>query len=187
MNLLFPTIKWSLLPRMLGIAFLGAIVAGTYGIFHDQITYSISPEYFTNLKFTQFDYANFGFPVRIFVAEIGFLATWWVGLFSGWFLARVAFPAWPAVIAFRRCLTGFVIIFTLAATAALIGYFLGLYHSADYSYWEEMCLSLGVTDISAFVRVAYIHNGGYLGGLVGLIAALAYLLFLKRREQGRAA
>jgi predicted ribosomally synthesized peptide with SipW-like signal peptide len=32
---------------MLAIAFVGALVAGTYGVFHDQVTYSISPEYFT--------------------------------------------------------------------------------------------------------------------------------------------
>lgn len=183
MNLLFPTIKLRLLPRMLGIALLGAIIAGTYGIFHDQVTYSISPEYFTKLKFAQFQYANFGFPVRFFVAEIGFLATWWVGLFSGWFLARIALPAWPAPVAFRRCLVGFVLIFTLAASAAVIGYFLGIHHSADYSYWQDMCLSLGVTDVPAFVRVAYIHNGGYLGGLVGLIAAIVFLLCLKKRKQ----
>jgi hypothetical protein len=34
---------------------------------------------------------------------------------------------------------------------------------------------LGVTDIPAFVRVGYIHNAGYLGGLIGLIVAIITL------------
>jgi hypothetical protein len=34
---------------------------------------------------------------------------------------------------------------------------------------------LEVTDTWSFVRVAYIHNAGYLGGLIGLILALVML------------
>jgi hypothetical protein len=187
MNIFFPTFKLQFLPRMLGIAFLGAIIAGVYGILHDQITYSISQGYFTKLKFNQFHYANFGFPTRIFVSEIGFLATWWVGFFSGWFLARIAVPAWPAAAAFRKSLLGFSIIFISAFSAAVIGYFLGLHHSGDYSYWQDMCQRLGVTDIPAFVRVAYIHNASYIGGLIGLVVAIIFLLRLKKNEQGAVA
>ncbi|MCU0874407.1 MAG: hypothetical protein MUE50_18895 [Pirellulaceae bacterium] len=80
---------------MLGYAVLGAIVAGVYGILHDQVSYSISQEYFTRLKFLQFRYADFGWSQRVFVAEIGFLATWWVGFFAAWFIARVTVPAFP--------------------------------------------------------------------------------------------
>jgi hypothetical protein len=47
MNILYPRIRLSLLPAMFGYAVLGAILAGVYGILHDQITYSISQEYFT--------------------------------------------------------------------------------------------------------------------------------------------
>ena len=45
---------------MLGYAVIGALIAGLYGVVHDQITYSMSPEYFTRLKFFQFRYADFG-------------------------------------------------------------------------------------------------------------------------------
>ena len=139
--------------------------------------------YFTKLKFDQFHYANFGFPTRVFVSEVGFLATWWVGFFSAWFLARIAVPAWPRRLPFGRCLAGFSIIFVTAFIAAAIGDFLGIRHSADYSYWQEICHGLGITDIPAFVRVAYIHNASYIGGLAGLIAAIIFLHRLKRNEQ----
>src|SRR5436190_2711279 len=90
MNILYPRLALSSLPMLISCAVLGALIAGCYGIVHDQITYSISSEYFTKVKFAQFHYADFGWPKRIFVAEIGFLASWWVGLFAGWFIGRVA-------------------------------------------------------------------------------------------------
>ena len=61
---------------MFGISLVGALVGGIYGIVHDQVTYTISPEYFTKMKFNQFYYANYGFSDRIFAGTIGFLATW---------------------------------------------------------------------------------------------------------------
>jgi hypothetical protein len=78
---------------MLGYAAVGAVLAGFYGVVHDQVTYSISPEYYTCLKFSQFRYADFGLPARVFVAEIGFMASWWVGFVAGWFIARITVPA----------------------------------------------------------------------------------------------
>ena len=98
MNILYPKIRRDLLLAMLGYALVGAALAGLYGIIHDQITYSISSEYFTRLKFAQFRWADFGLPARIFVAEIGFLATWWVGFFAGWFIARISVPAFSRML-----------------------------------------------------------------------------------------
>lgn len=166
---------------MLGIALFGALISGIYGILHDQITYSISPEYFTKLKFGQFDYADFGFPVRVLVGEIGFLATWWVGLIAGWFLARIAVPAWPGTNAWRRCLRGFGVMIGTALTAGIVGYLMGAFHPKDYSlFLTELCEERGIVDVPAFVQVGMIHNASYLGGLVGLIAAIVWLIRAKR-------
>ena len=162
---------------------VGAFIAGFYGVLHDQITYSISSEYFTRLKFLQFHYADFGFPTRVFVAEIGFLATWWVGLIAGWFLARVAVPALPAKQARFGVLRGFGIIFAGSFIAAFVGFLLGLRlgPESDLSNWQGFTTSRGVVDLPDFVRVAYIHNASYLGGLIGLIVALLHL----RRQKNK--
>jgi len=167
---------------MLRYATLGALLAGFYGIVHDQITYSISHEYFTRLKFAQFHYANFGLPDRVFVAEIGFLATWWVGFLAAWFIARIAVPAFSPATAFRHMVHGFLIIFLSALSASAVGYLLGILHGPGYSAWQHLASSLGILDLPSFVRVAYIHNSSYLGGLIGLIVAIAYLRKLKNRE-----
>jgi hypothetical protein len=180
MNLLYPKIPLALLPTFFRYAVVGALLAGTYGIIHDQVTYSLSPEYFTRLKFAQFHYADFGLPARVFVAEIGFLATWWVGLVVGWFIARVSVPAFSGPEAFRFCVRGFLIVMVFGFGAAIIGYVLGLLHGPDYSAWQSMASTLGIRDLPSFVRVAYIHNAGYLGGLFGLVTAISYLRRQKR-------
>jgi hypothetical protein len=182
MNLLYPRLRASWLPIMLAHALLGAALAGLYGIVHDQITYTISPEYFTRLKFAQFHYADFGLPPRIFVAEIGFLAAWWVGFVAGWFIARITVPTFSWAVALRHSLRGFGIILASALAASCIGYELGLLRGphADYSAWQRFASERGVMDLPAFVRVAYIHNAGYLGGLIGLVISMIYLRRLKR-------
>ena len=125
MNLLYPKIRLNHLRGILGHAAVGALFAAVYGIVHDQITYSISPEYFTRLKFIQFHYADFGFPPRVFVAEVGVLATWWVGLIAGWFVARKTVPYFAPKIALRKSLMGFGITFMVALLAGAVGYLLG--------------------------------------------------------------
>jgi hypothetical protein len=172
---LYPKIPLASLPAMLGYAVAGAVLAGIYGVVHDQFTYSISPEYFTRLKFAQFHYADFGLPDRVFVAEIGFLATWWVGLVAGWLIARVSVPSSSRPEAFRCCARGFLIVMAFGFGAAIIGYVLGLLHGSDYSAWESMASTRGILDLPRFVRVAYIHNASYLGGLVGLVTAIVFL------------
>jgi hypothetical protein len=99
---LFPRIAWSDFPPLLAAAVIGGLIAGCYGIAHDQFTYSISPEYFTKLKFKQFHYADFGWGNRAFAATIGFLASWWVGAIIAWFLARRLIPQQPRARAFRQ-------------------------------------------------------------------------------------
>lgn len=182
MNFLYPRFPPRLIPRLLLIAALGAMVGGLYGVIHDQITFSISPEYFTRLKFHQFRYADFGFPERVLAGEVGFIAVGAVGFFAGWFLARVAVPAWPFAVALRRCGLGFGVILAFAGLALAIGDLMGRFHSPDYAYWTALCEGLGVDDIPAFARVGIIHNAGYLGGVAGLIAAVGILRRMRERD-----
>jgi hypothetical protein len=184
MSVFYPQFRLNLLPALLGYALVGALVAGLYGVVHDQITYSISPEYFTRLKFLQFHYADFGLAPRFFVAEIGFLATWWVGFIAGWFLARVAVPEFPPVEARSHIFRGFALILACGFSASLLGFGIGLLcgPNADFSGWQEFTVKHGVVDLPDFVRVAYIHNASYLGGLIGLILALFSVKRAKRQR-----
>ncbi len=183
---LIPEIDWNDFPAMLKYAAFGACLAGIYGIAHDQITYTIGPEFFTKLKFQQFHYAKVE-NERLFVVVIGFLASWWVGLVAAWFLARRHVPGQTRQVASRKIWLGFLIVFLCGAVAGLIGYGYGLWRGpdADFGSWQQFARQRRIDDVYGFARVAYIHNASYLGGLIGLIAALVFVKRSRVEEVGR--
>ncbi len=179
MNLLFPRFTLRQFSWMLAFGLAGAVVAGIYGVVHDQVTYTVGPEYFTKLKFRQFHYLDQAQPVRLVVAEIGFLATWWVGFFAAWFMARVTIPHLPVLHAAQLSLRGVVGMILAAMTFALVAAAIAPTSLADSRLdgWNTTLNVLGVTDRLAFLRVAYIHNASYLGGLAGLVGSLGWLKY----------
>ena len=171
-EILVPRLPVRDLPMIIGVSVAGALIAGAYGIIHDQITFSIGPEYFTRFKFEQFAWADGGMGERVFVATIGFLATWWVGLIAGWILARRLVPRATRRVAIQKVILGFGIIFLSAVIFGVGGFLYGRVFgpSADYSQLEWMFQEYGIENRLAFMTVGYIHNAGYLGGVVGLVA-----------------
>jgi hypothetical protein len=170
-NWLNPNLPKGQFALMLRTSLAGALCAGGYGVLHDQITFTVSPEYFTKLKAVQFARADFGWPVRVFVGTIGFLATWWLGLIAGWLLARLTVGRHSAPEAIRKCMHGFGVMTLCAAMGGGVGYLYGTL-DRDISDWQEVAASLNIQDLRRFVCVAYIHLAGYIGAGLGLLIAL---------------
>ena len=183
MNLLYPRFTLRQFGWMVFFGLGGAVIAGAYGIAHDQITFSIGPEYFTEFKFQQFFYLPKTQPERVIVTEIGFLATWWVGFFAGWFMARLSIPHMPWRNAARLSLKGVGVMMVTSALCAVIAYLWAPTRQEDprMEKWDGMFAGRDVIDSVAFAQVGYIHNASYLGGLIGLILALVWM----RRKMGR--
>ena len=183
MNLLFPKFPFKQLPAMLRTALLGAVVAGCYGALHDQVSYSISPEYFTKFKLRQFSYVDFGWPPRVFAAEVGFMAAWWVGMAAGWFVARAGLAELPPPLRRRGTLCSFAILLIATPLGGVAGALIGLVisQSLDAQNLRLMQRWLGLEDIRAFIVVGYLHAGTYLGASVGLITAIIFVRKQVRR------
>lgn len=162
------------------------LVAGIYGIVHDQITYSISPEYFSNFKFIQFGISDkMRESGRLTTCLVGFMATWWVGipiaLFSGGIGIRQL-----EIDQFKRMkIKSILIIFIVAFLFGVLGYLFGLINYSEQSDWpvniggrsgnSELLISMTkIKDWSSFWVVGTIHNFSYIGGFVGLIVAIIY-------------
>lgn len=181
MRWLYPKLKLSHVPMMVGIALVGGLIGSVYGLIHDLITYSISNEYFTRMKFGQFAHIDIGLPLPFYAAQIGFIAAGVVGLAAGWFVARTAVPLWPSTVAVKRSIQAFLEILGAAVIAAVCGYLLGLKTNFGQILWSELCESLGVLDTRAFQQVAFIHTAGYVGAFFGLLLAIWRL----RRQASR--
>lgn len=179
MNFIFPRLSRSQFLASLEIAASGALIAGSYGAVHDQISFTISPEYFTRMKFSQFALEESALPPRILAAEVGFLATWWVGLIGGWILARVGLADSPPGSRRRRTLKAFAIVVAIAAVCGAIGTAAGwIATGITLEPWLEIGYALGVDDLRAFVIVAFLHEAGYLGAALGVLVAV---LFVRKR------
>ncbi|MEM7601723.1 MAG: hypothetical protein AAF357_09940 [Verrucomicrobiota bacterium] len=185
LRFLVPRISPADLGRMVVVTIAGAFVAGAYGILHDQVTYSISPEYFSRFKFQQFAYAEppGGHP-RVFAGIIGFLATWWVGAFFAWAMARVALMRNEGLPPYREFAVAFLITFSISFLIACGGFGYGLWRKArSYAVgWTEWMDAMAVQDTESFMTVGYIHNSSYLGGVVGTLVAILYLRAARKRQ-----
>jgi hypothetical protein len=122
----------------------------------------------------------------VYAGQIGFMATWWVGLIAGWFLARLTVPHVPRELAVRWCRQAFGGVVVVALVAGLVGAAAGWWQTTqggDLGEWQTFARGYGVHDVPAFTRAAYIHNGSYLGALLGLVGAC---FWARRRVRGAA-
>jgi hypothetical protein len=155
--------------------FISIIVAGIYGVIHDQITYSISPEYFTKFKYRQFGFEPSWFGGhRQTVAVIGFLATWWMGLFIG-VVIGLSGLIFKDYITMRKAITkAIIIVFIVAILFAFIGFLWVKLHLTEKG--ADWWLPDNLVDRSHFIIVGSIHNFSYLGGVVGLVIAFIFMI-----------
>jgi hypothetical protein len=93
------------------------LTAGVYGVVHNQISYTVSPDYFLAFKFYQF-----GIPDelrgRIGASIVGWYASWWMGLVIGVpvLLVGLILPGWKSYLS--RSLVAFAVV---AGTALAVG------------------------------------------------------------------
>jgi hypothetical protein len=189
MNIWYPRFPLRQLPTMIGTALLGAAVAGCYGALHDQISYTICPEYFTRFKFYQFSYANFDWPKRVFVSEVGFLASWWVGLVAGWLAARAGLAALPKTVRTKHIRRTFALVIGITAICGATGALLEtmMTQDGDLSSWQRWHDYHGVQDLRGFAIVAWLHAAGYIGAFLGLVSAIVYVRIIVAKEKRMAA
>jgi hypothetical protein len=152
--------KIALFPVLLLAA---CLIAGVYGALHNQISYTVAPEYFHSFKFIQFDIPR-NLHNRFGAALVGWLASWWMGLIISVpvLFVGLILPGWKTYA--NRCFVAFAIV---ALTALLVG-----------------LAALGLAGLQG--RTPYdcalaMHNASYLGGLVGIFTGSAYLVVARFR------
>jgi hypothetical protein len=165
--------------------FICILLAGLYGIIHDQVTYTIAPEYFTKFKYNQFGFEPGWFGGhRQTVAVIGFLATWWTGHFIGLVLALVGL-IFKDFRSMRKAIQKAIFItFCFVIAMGLFGFLYGRFilTKTGVDWW----LPENLIDRGAFITVGSIHNFSYLGGLLGLVAGVYYLVRLHKLQKRQA-
>jgi len=182
-------IKKLLLALLLFI--IACLLAGLYGVVHNQVSFTVAPEYFTKFKFYQFGVhdlqASTSRPIssRGLASGIGWAASWWMGLVIGVVLIPLGLvipgPAryfWSMVRVF-----GLVILTTLVV--GLLALLVAFVIVDPETVTEIERYGNQITDDAAFVRAGTMHNFSYLGGVIGIITGI--IAIFRYRNKARAA
>lgn len=162
-------------------------VASLYGIVHDQLTYSISPEYYTKFKFYQFGIVNdpnsFIANPRQLAILVGIMATWWIGMIIGLVIGLICLAVAPSQIIIKTALKAILLIILITFLTGLLGLAYGYIVMKDLpkENFENWYLPKNIGNLSSFIMVGSMHNFSYAGGLIGLIAAIVYIVKNKRK------
>ncbi|MFK7810435.1 MAG: hypothetical protein AB8F74_21700, partial [Saprospiraceae bacterium] len=133
--------------------------------------------YYTKFKFIQFGLVDEGRPIlypRLLVSITGVMATWWMGLIIGFILGLFSLMLksgreMMAVLPKAILLTLIIAFFT-----GVVGYFYGRIVLATAEV--EWNLPYGLENRTDFIAVGSMHNFSYIGGLIGLIVGILYII-----------
>ncbi len=178
------------------ILLISPLIGGAYGLVHDQLTYSISEEYYTKFKFIQFGIEDWGMGYnvgtknapeikmdtpRIGASIVGILATWWFGLIIGITMGLIGLIHRNGSDMLKTTLKSMALIMVVAFCFGLIGLGYGKFYLANHPpYWYY---PYNLLDKENFIAVGSMHNFSYIGGIVGLISGINYSISNKRRKQ----
>ncbi|MEH3023519.1 MAG: hypothetical protein PGN19_12385 [Pseudomonas oryzihabitans] len=139
-------------------------LAALYGALHDQVSYSLGPDYFTCLKFPQFGLLDSDAAPRWRAARVGLQAGAVAGLPLGLALLWLA-RGRPA--GDRYLWRGSAAVLLGALGCALLGLGLGWF---ALELGSVLRVPACVQDRRGFLLAAWMHDGSYLGALLGLLA-----------------
>lgn len=170
-------VKLAIVPSLFVIA---CLFAGSYGAVHNQVSYTVSPEYFTQFKFHQFRIDN-NIPERIGAAIVGWKAAWWMGIVIGMVLIPFGFLIRGNANYFWAMIRVFGVV---AATTLIVG--LAALAIAFVVIDAEVAGQISrygneITDDVAFARAGTMHNFSYLGGLAGIITGGVVVFWQRSR------
>lgn len=183
-----------LLRSLIGYILIATALAAVYGILHDQLTYTLSREYYTLFKFDQFQLVpELRANERLGAVVVGIGATWWVGTVIGVILGllRCFRQDFATLFGLKRRALGLV--FGTAVFAGLVGWLVGHAKFGGRADWPITFIDERGTDpltealkdpdvFYTFFTCGTVHNFSYLGGLLGLGVAVVWVLRKTRNQ-----
>lgn len=155
--------------------FVIVVVCGVFGIVHDQISYTVSPEYFTKFKFNQFN-TPIALPDRINVSIVGWGASWWMGIPLGIFLLTPSLFYQNVGNQVRSSAKAIMLTFSIVSLSSLIGLTIGYLatRNFDLNGYSNWYIPDELHDPRQFIRAGWMHNASYLGAILAMIVVFVW-------------
>lgn len=155
-----------------------ALAAAIFGAAHNQLSYTMGPDYFHVIKFPQFGIGQ-DVPDRIGAALVGVQASWWMGVLVGlpaFLFGLFAVGDGRAYLGAGIGAIGLVIL--LATLFAFVGLVAGI-ALAGNPLLDFLPVPAGADPIHIH-RAGLMHEASYLGGAVGALAAFWPMMQARR-------
>ncbi len=155
---------------------IAIILAGVYGAIHNQISYTVSAEYFTKFKFRQFGLLDVNLPDRVRASIVGFLASWWMGILIGLLVGGAGFIHPGPRQMLKVSLWAFFIAVAFTFLFGLCGLLYGYVetNTIDLTNYQGWFIPHDVIDLRRFLCAGYMHNASYLGGTLSIFIAFIF-------------
>lgn len=163
------------------------LIAIIFGVFHNQISYSISNELFEKYFFFQFGTSewNINNP-RINASIVGFLGTYWLSFYFG--------IIYSIIFLFLKTPNNLKYIFKsigINFSITLIGSFLGYLIAILFFDIENVPFKIEIDIINTrnYINAMFMHSGAYYGSYFGIVISIIYLInknkkVIKIRQSG---
>lgn len=166
------------------LVLIGLGVAGLYGALHNQISYTVSPEYFTKFKFDQFGLLDTSIPERVRASIVGFCASWWMGFPIGLLIGIIGFIQQGSrrmfTVSLKAMMLALLFTFIFGICGLVYGYVqTATLHVGDYQNWY---VPLNLNDTRRFLCAGYMHNAAYLGGTLSVLIAWTYQIVVRLKH-----
>ena len=167
-----------------------SVMAGVYGIIHDQITITVSLDYFRYFKGLEYIPVTY----RAGAAYIGWISTWWVGFFASLIMVVITLLKTRSEhfvrIILLRCVKIMCVAAGLGLIAGVFGYLFPLENNVWFGFlfpmqikhFYDFALKNNVENYTAFFSVWMIHNFGYFGGGIGALWQIISILFFSKSK-----
>lgn len=163
--------------------FLSIIIAMFYGAIHNQFTYSISDEFFTEVLFEKFGFVQYGQDTpRLTASIIGAWSTWWMGLITGLVFAIISLFHLDIRQIIKSIKRATLVTLSTSITFGLIGLCYGFLGFSRLN--ATCCFPLQIHNVKNFIAVSEMHSFSYLGGAVGLFFGIIWQIKGIKEDKG---
>jgi len=162
--------RFGKLPILFLLLAVAALSAAAFGALHNQLSFTVGPTFFTDLKFDQFGIAADTAP-RLAAARVGVEAAWWIGPVIALPAALYGFVAVPRTQTYLAAGIGAIgLVIVLATLAALLGLVGGIAANATGLLDAYLVMPEGPSRAD-FYRAGFMHDASYVGGALGGLLA----------------
>lgn len=156
------------------IIILSIFISCIFGAFHNQISYTVSEEFFQNFLFVQFEVDDWNIKSdRLKASLIGILGSYWMG-----FLLGIIYAIIYLFLKTENKLKYIFIAILINVLSALVGSLIAYCFAHFFMSVENsgIWMDFGTQNADRYMEASYMNTGSYFGGVVGLVIGVLFLL-----------